>query len=287
VEHTLAERKVMETISHPFLMKLHFAFQNKTRLYFVMDYLPGGEIFFHLSKHRFGLKKTTFYVAEIALGLGHLHDNNIIYRDLKPENILLDSGGHVRITDFGLAKGGLEGASTTDTFCGTPEYLAPEVIHGKGHGKPVDWWSLGILTFEMLVGCPPFYHANVQIMYSKIISEPVPQPGSLVSGDAKKFILALLNRNVASRLGSAGGITEIRKHPFFSTVNWDLLYAKKIKPPFIPKLKGTSDTSFVAQEFLDEKVVDTPEEQSALEEGADDDGDFNDFEYSSNQLPEA
>jgi len=258
VEHTMAERKVMEQITHPFLMKLHYAFQNASRLYFVMDYLPGGEIFFHLSRKKFDSAKVRFYISQIILGIGHLHANNIIYRDLKPENVLLDADGNVRITDFGLAKKGLGAKQTTDTFCGTPEYLAPEIIQGLGHGRPVDWWSVGILTYEMLVGCPPFTHNNVQVLYSKILKEDPSMPASLVQPLPRRFILACCNKNWRKRLGTRGGVEEVKKHDFLSGMNWTKLLQKKITPPFIPKVKGDSDTRFVAHEFLSEAVESTP-----------------------------
>ena len=168
VEHTRAEREILEKIDHPFLMKMHFAFQTPTKLYFVMDMITGGELFFHLkNERRFNEERSRFYTAEIMLGLEHLHLKNIIYRDLKPENILLDSDGHVVLTDFGLSKKFTKGEKA-QTFCGTPEYLAPEVVIGAGHGKEVDWWSLGILLYEMMVGLPPFYSENTNLMYELI-----------------------------------------------------------------------------------------------------------------------
>ena len=139
----LAEREILEKIDHPFIVKLHFAFQTPSKLYFVMDFLNGGELFYHLKKEgRFSENRTVFYAAEILLALECLHKNGIIYRDLKPENVLLDSDGHIKLTDFGLSKQGVVGNRNTYTFCGTPEYLAPEIVKGKGHSKAVDWWSL-------------------------------------------------------------------------------------------------------------------------------------------------
>lgn len=284
VEHTLAERKVMETIYHPFLMKLHYAFQNATRLYFVMDYLPGGELFFHLRRdRRFKVDRARFYAAQIALGLGHLHDNNIIYRDLKPENILLDAEGHVRLTDFGLAKEEMSKGVTTMTFCGTPEYLAPEIVEGIGHDKAVDWWSLGILLFEMLVGCPPFFHENVQVMYSKIRSDEIPMPSMYLSAPARALIKGLLNRDRKARLGAGReGVNEIKKAEFFSPIDWEKLYRKEITPPFVPKVKGANDTAFVSKEFLGEKVKETYEAPSEVLDGGDKDA-FSDFSFAGHE----
>ena len=159
VEHTRTERRVLATISHPFICQLRYAFQTKQKLYLVLDYHPGGELFYHLSRRgRFREHQARVYAAEITLALEYLHRHNIVYRDLKPENILIQSDGHIALTDFGLAKDGvLSFVSGAKSFCGTPEYLAPEIIHRKGHGKAVDWWSLGMLIYELLTGLPPWY----------------------------------------------------------------------------------------------------------------------------------
>ena len=158
VANTKVERDIMQMVNHPFIVKLYFAFQNTEKLYFVCDFLNGGELFYHLCNQiRFSEDRARFYAAEIVLALEHLHENGIIYRDLKPENVLLDNYGHIKITDFGLSKLGLASKeSQTNTFCGTPEYLAPEIIKAAGHGISVDWWSLGILTYEMISGINPF-----------------------------------------------------------------------------------------------------------------------------------
>jgi len=269
----------METISHPFLMKLHYAFQNATRLYFVMDYLPGGELFFHLRKERrFKVARARFYAAQITLGLGHLHENAIIYRDLKPENILLDAEGHVRLTDFGLAKENMAKGVKATTFCGTPEYLAPEIVEGVGHEKAVDWWSLGILLFEMLVGCPPFFHENVQVMYSKIRSDEIPMPSMYLGPPARTIIKALLNRDPKRRLGAGSkGLEDIQRQEFFKPIDWVKLYKKETRPPFVPNVKGGADTSFVSKEFLVEAVKETYEAPEEVLEG--DKGEFADFAY--------
>lgn len=178
VEHIQAERAILESIDHPFLIRLRFAFQTESKLFMIMQFMRGGEVFHHLkSKKTFDENLARFYAAEIALGIGHLHAVGVVYRDLKPENVLLDADGHIKLTDFGLAKVLTQPDETARTFCGTPEYLAPEVIDGLPHDKSVDWWSLGVLIWEMLTGAPPFYDANVQVMYEMIRAARLVFPG--------------------------------------------------------------------------------------------------------------
>ena len=178
IEHTMSERAILEKIHHPFLVNLNYSFQTEDKLYFILDFVNGGELFYHLQKEkRFSFERARFYAAEILLGLEALHNAGIIYRDLKPENLLLNSDGHICITDFGLSKQGLNTPNDkTDTFCGTPEYLAPEILLGQGYGKGVDWWSFGSLLYEMLTGLPPFYSQDVQEMYRKIINDKLSFP---------------------------------------------------------------------------------------------------------------
>jgi serine/threonine protein kinase len=178
VEHTKSEKAILMRLSHPFLVQLHFSFQTPDKLYFIMDYVNGGELFFHLQKdRRFSVDRVRFYGAEIAAGIDHLHSQGVIYRDLKPENLLLSAEGHIIMTDFGLSKEGLLSSDDrTATFCGTPEYLAPEILEAKGYGKAVDWWSYGTLLFEMLTGLPPFYSEDVQQMYNKIMTASLTFP---------------------------------------------------------------------------------------------------------------
>jgi serum/glucocorticoid-regulated kinase 2 len=169
VAHTKTERKVLEDISHPFVCNLKYAFQTDTKLYMVFDFFNGGELFFHLKANgRFQEERAKYYAAEIVCALECLHQHTIVYRDLKPENVLLDADGHIRLVDFGLSKEGITKTNLTHTFCGTPEYLAPETIRGEGYGLPVDWWSLGTLLYEMLTGLPPFYNQNLHVMYEKV-----------------------------------------------------------------------------------------------------------------------
>lgn len=216
VAHTKAEKNILMKIQHPFIVNLNYAFQTKDKLYMILDYINGGELFFHLKKEgRFAEARVKLYAAEIVCALAHLHSLDIVYRDLKPENILLDSEGHICITDFGLSKK-LEQEGGTHTFCGTPEYLAPEVLKGHGHGIAVDWWSLGTLLYEMLTGLPPFYAQNVNVMYQKILSGELRFP-NYISEEAKSLLEGLLTRDPALRLGTKGG-DEVKGHPWFADV---------------------------------------------------------------------
>jgi len=258
VEHTNAERMILHSLQHPFLMHLRYAFQTDAKLYFVLDYYCGGELFFHLrKKRRFSEVQARFFVAEVGLALEHLHTNDIVYRDLKPENILLDEVGHICLTDFGLAKE-LEDGKDATTFCGTPEYLAPEIVQNKGHGKAVDWWSLGILLYELSIGIPPYYSQNVHEMYRKIQEAPLLFPPSL-SPKSKDVITQLLVRDPAQRLGSGDDdFKEIREHPFFQGLDFDKLLKKEIEPPYSPNIKGgEDDTTCFDETFLKEAVVDS------------------------------
>nr|BAK00435.1 predicted protein [Hordeum vulgare subsp. vulgare] len=279
VEHTKAERKILEQLNHPFLMTLRFAFQSKEKLYFVLDYLQGGELFFHLkAKRRFSEDIARIYVGEIALALGHLHSLGVVYRDLKPENILLDDQGHVCLTDFGLSKD-ISPNDQAHTFCGTPEYLAPEIVTGVGHGMAVDWWSLGILLYELTVGIPPFYSQNVNEMYNKIQHGVLRFPPFLTE-DCKALIIGLLNRDPTKRLGSTNDVEDIKAHPFFTKhMSWQALYKKEIDPPYKPKVKSNADTSNFDDTFTNEPVVDSVAPDSNLSKTLAKGDDFGGFTF--------
>eukprot|EP01117_Protostelium_nocturnum_P019546 TRINITY_DN84_c0_g1_i1.p1 TRINITY_DN84_c0_g1~~TRINITY_DN84_c0_g1_i1.p1 ORF type:complete len:426 (+),score=194.31 TRINITY_DN84_c0_g1_i1:249-1526(+) len=264
VTHTRAEKSILQKIQHPFIVRLHFAFQTKEKLYMVLDYVNGGELFFHLKKEgRFSEPRVKFYAAQIASAIAHLHSLGIVYRDLKPENILLDAQGNITITDFGLSKE-ITPEEGTHTFCGTPEYLAPEVLKGQGHGTAVDWWSLGTLIYEMLTGLPPFYSQNINYMYQKIMQGELRFP-SFISPDAQSLLEGLLTRDVDKRLGSGpAGPEAVKKHPFFSSIDWVKLDNKEIDPPFKPKVKDVMDHSQIDTVFTTEKVVDSVPDPSGL-----------------------
>jgi len=249
-----------------------------------VDYFTGGELFFHLKNGgHFTEERAKFYAAEIGIALQCLLDSQIVYRDLKPENVLLDDQGHIRLTDFGLAKEGVRATKLTYTFCGTPEYLAPEVIQGAGYGTPIDWWSLGTLLYEMLTGLPPFYNQNMHVMYEKIVRGKIHYPAEL-SADAKSLLTALLERNPKLRLGTRGGVAEVAKHPFFASLNFDKLKKKEIAPPFKPESReGKLDTVNVDEEFTRETPKDTPVMASTLSGQAE----FPDFTYKGADAPES
>ncbi|XP_039625304.1 ribosomal protein S6 kinase alpha-4 [Polypterus senegalus] len=256
-EHTKTERQVLEHIRQsPFLVTLHYAFQTQSKLHLILDYVSGGEMFTHLyQRDHFTEDEVRIYIGEIILALEHLHKLGIIYRDIKLENILLDSEGHIVLTDFGLSKEFLgEESERTYSFCGTIEYMAPEIIRGKsGHGKSVDWWSLGILMFELLTGASPFTlegEKNSQAEVSRRIMRCDPPYPHEMSPLARDLLHKLLVKDPRKRLGSGPqGAAEIKSHPFFKGLNWVDLAAKKIAAPFEPEIRNELDVSNFAEEF--------------------------------------
>jgi serine/threonine protein kinase len=251
VEHTKTERNVLGYVKHPFIVGMNMAFQSKDKLYFVLDYCAGGELFFHLGKlGKFPEPRARFYAAEIILAISYVHGCGVIYRDLKPENVLLDAAGHIRLTDFGLSKEGISNSSSgANSFCGTPEYLAPEILNRQGHGRAVDWWSLGALLYEMLTGLPPFYCQDRERLFEKIRRAELQYPASL-SSDAKHLLRGLLTKDPTRRLGSGPkDADEIKPHAFFASVKWDKLQRGEIPPPWEPRISGSQDVSQFDIEF--------------------------------------
>ncbi|KAJ1654803.1 cytochrome c oxidase subunit 1 [Dispira simplex] len=240
VEHINSEREILSQIRFPFIVNLYTTFQNEVNLYMLQEYVVGGELFSHLRKAgRFPNDVTRFYAAEIILAIEYLHSKDIIYRDLKPENLLLDSSGHIKITDFGFAK---HVADRTWTLCGTPEYLAPEIIQSKGHGKAVDWWALGILVFEMLAGYPPFFDDNPFGIYEKILAGRIAFPAHF-DVSAKDLIRRLLTADRTKRLGNLkDGAKDIKQHRWFRSVCWDDLQARRVNAPIVPPYRHLGDT---------------------------------------------
>ncbi|CDS03338.1 hypothetical protein LRAMOSA00740 [Lichtheimia ramosa] len=278
VTHTISERNVMiRTLSNPFIVTLKFSFQTADHLFLVMDYIPGGELFSYLQREQYlNEERARFYVAELICALEHIHKQQVVYRDLKPENILLDAQGHVALTDFGLCKELKRDNDTTMTFCGTSEYLAPEMVRQEPYTQAIDWWSLGILLYELLTGGPPFHSVHLDILYRRICNAPLKFPSHpTVSSEAKDLITRLLDRNPDTRLGAK----DIKQHPFFKDVQWDLIANKQVRPPFKPVLanqqqpNNTSSNMKHAPSFLINKTA-TGTKSSPLSQSA-----FKGFSY--------
>ncbi|XP_015440460.1 PREDICTED: RAC-gamma serine/threonine-protein kinase isoform X1 [Dufourea novaeangliae] len=268
VAHALTENRVLRTTNHPFLISLKYSFQTADRLCFVMEYVNGGELFFHLKRtRRFGEDRTRFYGAEIISALGYLHSQGIIYRDLKLENLLLDKDGHIKIADFGLCKEDITYGRTTKTFCGTPEYLAPEVLEDNDYGRAVDWWGVGVVMYEMICGRLPFYNKDHEKLFTLIVMEEVRFPRT-VTNHAKDMLGGLLIKDPSKRLGGGpNDAKEIMDHAFFSSIDWSDLVQKKIAPPFKPQVSSETDTRYFDSEFTGESVELTPPDQSFLGSG--------------------
>lgn len=241
-EHICSERALLAEIDHPFVVKMYRTFQEPHMVHMLLEFVPGGELFTHLRKAgRFSKEFTKFYIGQIVLAMQYLHAKKIAYRDLKPENLLISTPGYLKITDFGFAK---VVEDSTWTLCGTPEYLAPEIIQSKGHGIAVDWWSLGILMFEMLCGFPPFYDDNPFGIYQKILVGKIDFPKH-VDEYAKDIIKRLITADTTMRLGClAKGADDIKRHKFFRGVDWNALHSRRIQAPIVPQVSSPLDTHF-------------------------------------------
>ena len=256
VESALLEKKILQSLNYPFLVGMVFCFQTEERVYFVLPFVRGGELFQHLRQCKyFPEQEVQFYASIIGLSLEYLHKNGIVYRDIKPENVLLEEDGYLKLIDFGMAKI-LKDEEKANSFCGTPEYLAPEIITGEGHNRMADWWSYGALIYEMLFGIPPFFSENVEKMYSLITNSELRFPKKFkVSDDAKDLLVKLLEKNQNERFGINGGFEEIKKHPFFKGMDFKALKEKKIEAPFKPILEDSLDVRNFDEEFTSEDLV--------------------------------
>ena len=249
VESTKLERDILLECDHPFLWGMDYVFQNDLRLYFVMPFIRGGELYKHFLKcKRFPESQVKFYAIQIVLALGYLHSKDICHRDMKLENILIDETGYIKLIDFGLARI-LKDSELSQSFCGTPEYLAPEMVAQKGHDKTVDWWAVGILIYEMLIGVTPFYNRSRNLMLIKIQQSKIVFPDKKkykieYSDDVQDVIWKLLNKKKNKRLGAIDDFEEILSHPWFSEYNIDDIIAKKVKAPFIPQFEDQYDTKY-------------------------------------------
>uniref|UniRef100_A0A665VLV2 Ribosomal protein S6 kinase n=1 Tax=Echeneis naucrates TaxID=173247 RepID=A0A665VLV2_ECHNA len=274
--HTKAERNILEEVKHPFIVDLIYAFQTGGKLYLILEYLSGEHIGIQfterfcvclLQEGNLLVSSGSFYLAEISMALGHLHQKGIIYRDLKPENIMLNNNGHVKLTDFGLCKESIHDGTVTHTFCGTIEYMAPEILMRSGHNRAVDWWSLGALMYDMLTGAPPFTGENRKKTIDKILKCKLSLPPYLTQ-EARDLLKKLLKRNASLRLGAGpGDAAEVQAHPFFRHINWDDLLARKVEPPFKPFLQSADDVSQFDSKFTSQTPVDSPDD-STLSESA-------------------
>lgn len=259
VECTLTERRVLALAAqHPFLTALHSAFQTPERLFLVMEYVHGGDLMFQIQRARkFDEPRARFYAAEVTLALSFLHERGVIYRDLKLDNILLDCDGHCKLADFGMCKEGVEGGATTSTFCGTPDYIAPEILQELQYGPSVDWWALGVLTYEMLAGQPPFEADNEDELFESILHDDVLYPVWL-SAAAVALLKGFMTKLPARRLGVAAGPASIRAHAFFRDVDWEALEQRRVRPPFRPRVRSKKDALNFDAEFTKEEPVLTP-----------------------------
>jgi serine/threonine protein kinase len=250
VHTVIFERNILGKLSHPFIVSLCFAFQTPEKFYLGLEYLPGGELFHHFKdKSKLDMEAVRYYIAEIALALDYLHVNGVIYRDLKPENVLLGADGYLKLTDFGLSK---EIASQTGTFCGTPEYLAPEVIRRDPYGFPVDWWALGILSYELIFGVTPFFHRNRSRMFGEIEHRDPTFPEN-ADPNVVRLIRGLLSKEPGQRFG----FDQLRAEPFFSRVSFEDVLEKKIEMPYIPIVDGAKDARNFDIEFTSETAMDS------------------------------
>ena len=241
VEHVRNEKNILSKVQHPFIVRLLWSHKDTTNLYMLFPYICGGELFSYLrSSKKFSSRTSIFYSSELVSALDYLHSLSIIYRDLKPENLLLDKEGHLIITDFGFAK---KISERTWTLCGTPEYIAPEIIQSKGHSYAVDWWALGILIFEMLAGYPPFFADNPMGIYEAILGGKIDWPKS-VDGSAKDLVRKLLVADRTKRIGNLrNGAEDVKNHKWFKEVDWEDVIGRKLRPPYVPRVRFDGDTS--------------------------------------------
>ncbi|XP_062089252.1 serine/threonine-protein kinase AtPK2/AtPK19-like [Humulus lupulus] len=258
VEYMKTERDILTKVNHPFIVQLKYSFQTQYRLYLVLDFINGGHLGYHLyCQGLFREDLARFYTAEIVSAVSYLHENGIMHRDIKPQNILLDAEGHIMLTDFGLAKQ-FDENTRSSSICGTLEYMAPEIVQGRNHDKAADWWSVGILLYEMLTGKPPFNGGKRQKIQQKIVKDKIKLPGFL-SSEAHSLLKGLLKKDASMRLGSGpNGSIDIKNHKWFKTINWKKLEAREIKPSFLPKVEGDLCVANIDEYWTEMALVESP-----------------------------
>uniref|UniRef100_A0A3B3ZJJ5 Protein kinase C n=1 Tax=Periophthalmus magnuspinnatus TaxID=409849 RepID=A0A3B3ZJJ5_9GOBI len=281
VDCTMTEKRILALARrHPYLTQLYCCFQTRDRLFFVMEYVNGGDLMFQIQRSRkFDEPRSRFYAAEVTSALMFLHRNGVIYRDLKLDNILLDAEGHCKLADFGMCKEGIMNGVTTTTFCGTPDYIAPEILQELEYGASVDWWALGVLMYEMMAGQPPFEADNEDDLFESILHDDVLYPVWL-SKEAVSILRAFMTKNPAKRLGcvvTQGCEEAIKTHPFFREIDWVLLEQRKVKPPFKPRIKTKRDVNNFDQDFTKEDPVLTPTDEAIIRQINQEE--FKDFSY--------
>ncbi|TWW82307.1 Protein kinase C epsilon type [Takifugu flavidus] len=281
VDCTMTEKRILALARrHPYLTQLHCCFQTRDRLFFVMEYVNGGDLMFQIQRSRkFDEPRSRFYAAEVTSALMFLHRNGVIYRDLKLDNILLDAEGHCKLADFGMCKEGIMNGVTTTTFCGTPDYIAPEILQELEYGASVDWWALGVLMYEMMAGQPPFEADNEDDLFESILHDDVLYPVWL-SKEAVSILRAFMTKNPAKRLGcvvTQGCEEAIKTHAFFREIDWVLLEQRKVKPPFKPRIKTKRDVNNFDQDFTKEDPVLTPTDEAIIRQINQEE--FKDFSY--------
>ena len=247
----IIERKILYELDHPFIIHFHGSFQNEKKVYFILEYCPGGELYLLLQKkERFSEDRTRFYSAQMVLALEHLHSKNIIYRDLKPENVLIDAQGYVRVADFGLGKVDVT-EDNVMSIKGTREYLAPEALQKKGYGKAADWWTLGCIIYEMIIGMPPFLLGNssLQELFARILNNNPKYPNQMPQ-NLRSLIEGLLKKDPTQRLGY-NDAEEVKNHPWFRDVNWKALAEKRYDAPFVPKISSEDDLQHFDPDFTE------------------------------------